>query len=78
MPDNAEPIVIIDQDKELDSNGIDVFIKHEAMPDSLKNTVMYIMQQYITQAATYMLNQRLAEVALDASCPFCLRQRGRP
>ncbi len=70
VPDNAEPIVIIDQDKELDSNEIEIFIKHEAMPDSLKNTVMYLLQQYVTNAATYMLNQRLTEVAQDATCPF--------
>ncbi len=70
VPENAEPIVVIDQDKELPSNEVDVFIKHESMPDSLKNTVMYLLQQYITNAATYMLNQRLTEVAQEASCPF--------
>lgn len=70
VPDNAEPIVVIDKDKELSSNAIEVFIKHEAFPDSLKNTIMYYLQNYITTATTHMLNQRLTEVAQDASCPF--------
>ena len=39
VPDNAEPIVIIDKDKEQRTNMVEVMIKHDVFPDSLKNTM---------------------------------------
>ena len=70
VPDNAEPIIVIDKDKEQQTSGVELIIKHETYPDSLKGDVNYLIYQYANRAAMTMLNERLQEKALDASCPF--------
>ncbi len=70
VPDNAEPIVIIDKDKEMEATEIDFMIKHDVYPDSLKHDVSYLIYEYAKNAAMSMLNDRLREKALDANCPY--------
>lgn len=70
VPDNAEPIVVIEKDKEQRVNTIDLIFKHEAMPDSLKNTLPYLALEYIKNTAISMLNARLAEYAQKPESPF--------
>lgn len=70
VPDNAEPIVIVDKDKEQETTGVDLMIKHDVYPDSLKHDVSYLMYNYAKNAAMSMLNDRLKEKALDADCPY--------
>ncbi len=70
VPDTAEPIIIIDKDKEQQNNVIMVMFKHEATPDSEKGSMMYLIEGYLKQLACDMLNQRLAEKSLEADCPY--------
>ena len=70
VPDNAEPIVIIDKDKEYQSHDIDIMFKHDVFPDSLKQTPQYQVYNYVKQAATSMLNSRFSEAAQKADCPY--------
>lgn len=70
VPDNTEPIVVIEKDKEQRVNSVDLLFKHEAMPDSLKSTAAYLVSQYVKSIATDMLNARLAEYAQTAESPF--------
>ncbi len=70
VPDNAQPIVIIDKDKEQRVNIIDLMLKHEATPDSMKSYVTYLMQQFAVNSVVAMLNARLNECAQKADCPF--------
>ncbi len=70
VPDNAEPIVIIDKDKEYQSHDIDIMFKHDVFPDSLKQTPQYLVYNYVKQAATSMLNSRFSEAAQKADCPY--------
>ncbi len=70
VPDNYKPIVVIEKDKEQRVNQIDMFIKHETMPDSLKNTMAYLASQYIKNVAINMLNARLTEIALKPETPY--------
>ncbi len=70
VPDNAEPIVIIDKDKEQQRNIIELMFKHETFPDSLKDNISYLIYEYASDAAMTMLNNRLTETALNADCPF--------
>ena len=70
VPDNAEPIVIIDKDKEQQTNEVELMIKHDTYPDSLKHDINYLVYGYVKNAATYMLNNRLKEKALEADCPY--------
>ena len=74
VPDNAEPIVIIDKDKEQAIDLVEIMIKHEATPDSAKYTLDYIVGNYLKNVATGMLNSRLNELAQQADCPYLQAQ----
>ena len=70
VPDNDEPIYVIDKDKEQQINVVYVMMKHEAFPDSLKGTLAYILTNYMKGAALSMLNDRLREFAEKPESPF--------
>ena len=70
VPDNAEPIVVVDKDKEMKTNVVEMMIKHDATPDSMKNNAGYLLTKYAIDAAMGMLNSRLGEVAQKANSPF--------
>ena len=70
VPDNAEPIVVIDKDKEEQSSSVEVMFKHDVFPDSLKNTINYLIYDYVNDAIANMLNKRYTEAAQKADCPF--------
>ena len=70
VPDNAEAIYVIDKDKEQRTNEVWMMMKHEAMPDSLKGTMAYIIADYLKDAAVSMLNDRLKEYAEKPESPF--------
>jgi zinc protease len=70
VPDNAQPIVVIDKDKEFQQSMVELFMKHDAFPDSLKQTLPYLINNYAKEAATNMLNNRFAEAAQKADCPY--------
>ncbi len=70
VPDNAEPIIVIDKDKEQRYNIMEVLMKHEAFPDTLKGTMAYLITDYIKDAALSMLRDRLKEYAEKPESPF--------
>ena len=70
VPDNAEPIIVIDKDKEQQYNIVEVLMKHEAFPDSLKGSMVYVLAEYMKDAALSMLNDRLKEYAEKPESPF--------
>jgi zinc protease len=70
VPDNAEPIIVIDKDKEQQYNIVEVLMKHEAFPDTLKGTMAYLITDYIKDAALSMLRDRLKEYAEKPESPF--------
>ncbi|MBR4730929.1 MAG: insulinase family protein [Prevotella sp.] len=70
VPDNEEPIYVIDKDKEQQINVAYVMMKHEAFPDSLKGTLAFVLTNYMKGAALSMLNDRLREYAEKPESPF--------
>lgn len=70
VPDNAEPLIYIGKDKEIDSPSIDIYFKHDATPDSIKGTMAYLVQDYLMSAITMMMNERLSELAQSANPPY--------
>ena len=70
VPDNAEPIVIIDKDKEQRTSSVDILFKHDVYPDSMKGEITYMIYNYVKGATLSMLNRRLSEVAEQEGCPF--------
>ena len=76
VPDNAEPIVIIDKDKEQRTSMIDIMFKHDVFPDSLKGTMAYMMFNYVKGAALSMLNSRFGEAVQKPDCPYVSASAG--
>ncbi|MBR5087278.1 MAG: insulinase family protein [Muribaculaceae bacterium] len=76
VPDNDEPIIIIDKDKELTSTSVSVMFKHEPIPDEFKSTIMYLLQGYARSRAFNMLYQRLDEKAKEPDCPYIMAFAG--
>ena len=74
VPDNAEPIVVIDNDKEQRINMVEVIIKHDPMPDSIKTSLVYLLANYMKNTALGMLNSRLGEMAQEPECPYLQAQ----
>ena len=70
VPDNNEAIYVIDKDKEQRYNIVEVLMKHEAFPDSLKGSLAYLVADYAKDAAISMLNDRLKEFAEKPESPF--------
>ena len=70
VPDNEEPIVAIATDKEARNTQIRLYYKHEPMPDELKNTQAGYLSTYIMNAASSMMNLRLAEIIQKPDAPF--------
>lgn len=70
VADNKEPLIYIGKDKEVDDPSIMLFFKHEQFPDSLKGNMMYLLQDYVLDMATRMLNARLDEIRQGANPPF--------
>ena len=69
VPDNAEPIFVIDKDKEQRTNNVWIMMKHEAFPDSMKNSMAYVLTDYLKGAAVSMLNDRRKEYAEKPESP---------
>lgn len=67
---NQEPIILIAQDKEQSNIQAIVFNKHEATPESEKNSMGYLVQDYATTLISNMLNARLDELAQTANPPY--------
>ena len=70
VPDNNEAIYVIDKDKEQRYNLVELMMKTEAFPDSLKGTLAYLAADYVKDAAVSMLNDRLREYAEKPESPF--------
>ena len=76
VPDNYEPIVVIDKDKEQQINLVEVMWKHEAEPDSVKGDLMYLVGRYAKSMVARMLTDRLNEVGQEADCPYLQASTG--
>ena len=70
VPDNEEPIIIIDKDKEQQYPIVQLMFKHEVMPDQIKGNLSYKMIQYAKYMMAQMLNQRLSEKSQEPDCPY--------
>ncbi len=70
VPDNAEPIVSVNADPEMQQSNLMIFYKSQAMPKQMNNTMMYeltnIMKSYISR----MINERLSDIARKPDAPF--------
>ena len=74
VPDNEQPIIVIDKDKEQQYSQVMVMFKHEAMPKEIKGDQMYMIIDFAKSMMASMLNERLSEKAQEPDCPFIQAQ----
>ena len=74
VPDNKEPLIAIDKDKEQTVPVIYLFFKHEAIVNEQKNNMDYLVLNYMKSMIENMLNARLNELIQSAEPPFIQAQ----
>ncbi|MBO7068338.1 MAG: insulinase family protein [Bacteroidaceae bacterium] len=70
VPDNDEPLVSIQKDKEQTVAYALLMFKHNATPRELKSTMAYIFQDFLQDAVSSMFAERLQEMSQKPDCPF--------
>ena len=72
VPDNDDPIIVIDKDKEQQTSSVQLMFKHDAVPREEKASMEYLIVNYIKSMAASMLNSRMSEKAMEPDCPFLM------
>ncbi len=70
VDDNEKMIVDIEKDKEQPIVLCHIYQKHDATPDSEKNTAKYLRDDYVDGLISTMLNDRLVELRQQPVPPF--------
>ena len=70
VADNDTAIYVIDKNKEQKFDMINIMMKTDAYPDSLKGDMGYLIEGYLRNVVGSMIDARLAEQTREADCPF--------
>lgn len=70
VPDNKEPIVSIQKDKEQSRCMIQLMWKSPAFPREMKPTIQYVAMNYITEAISSMFQERISDIVTKPNPPF--------
>lgn len=70
VADNTETIYAVGSDKEQQHAMVQMMFKTDATPFDQRNSAMYLMQNYLTDIVTSMLNARFSEMASNPDVPF--------
>ncbi len=70
VPDNVQPIIVVDKDKEMQYSIVELMFKSDPIPDEVKSSMEYLVVDFLKNAALGMLNDRLNELAQKPDCPF--------
>ena len=70
VADNDTAIYVIDKNKEQKFDMINIMMKTDAYPDSLKGNMDYLIEGYLRNVVGSMFDARLSEQTREADCPF--------
>ena len=70
VPDNEEPIVSINKDKEQRTNSIELMWKTEAFPREMKDNLAYIIFSITGNAMSDMFSERIRDILQKENPPF--------
>ena len=70
VPDNSEPIIVFDKDKEVVSPIVEIMVKHDPVPREMNNTAVGVANQFVFYMITKMFNYRFSDLMQDAGTPF--------
>ena len=76
VADNDTAIYVIDKNKEQKFDMINIMMKSEAYPDSLKGDMNYLVEGYLRGVVSSMFEARLSELAREENCPFLQASAG--
>ena len=74
VADNDKPIIAIGKDKEQSRALVQLMFKRDATPDSLKGNLDYLVELYVVNMMTNMLNSRLSDIMSTSDAPFAVAQ----
>ena len=74
VPDTPGTIYAIGKDKEMPYNVMQIMFKHDVTPDSAKTSMEYMIEGYIIDMITSMLNTRLNDMISKPDSPASLAQ----
>jgi len=70
VPDNKEPLVSIQKDKEQPQSFIQIMWKTEAFPREMKNNIQYVIMNYVYEAISSMFDERISDIINKENAPF--------
>ena len=70
VPDNDEGIYLVGKDKEQQLSIILAAMKHDAFPDDMKQSMQYLVFDYMRNTFSEMMGARFTEEAQKPDCPF--------
>ncbi len=70
VPDNPEAIYVFEKDKEQKYSIVSVMMKHDIVTKEEKESLAYLLDQYVKEVISMMLNLRFEDLAKKADCPF--------
>ena len=76
VSDNDSAIYVIDKDKEQQVDLFQIYMKHNAVPDSLKSNMSYLLKGYMDNVISSMIAARYAEKVLEPDCPYLQANAG--
>lgn len=74
VPDNEQAIYAMASDKEQAQETMILMYKTDAFPREQKNSLAYLMQEYITSVIAMMFNERFEDLSQKADAPFLAAQ----
>lgn len=76
VPDNDQPLVSIAKDKESTNIILNIYYKHNKLPEELKGTLIDYTTSYIQQIIETIMNERFSEMVQKANPPFVYAYAG--
>lgn len=67
---NAEPIIVFSKDKEAPITSVMISYKHDVLSENLKSTAAYVINEFVNELITEIMDARLDEIKQSANPPF--------
>ena len=70
VPDNNEPIYVVDKDKEMAQGIVSIYFKQDILPVEQRNSQVELVMSYMQNLVVSMLNARLEELSQKPDCNY--------
>lgn len=74
VPDNEKPTITIVKDQEAAGYIVNLYYKHDIMPDSIYESIEGLRKDYLQTVTSTLLNERLDQLLYLANPPFVFAQ----